>query len=97
VYVVGSQITVDFDTGAEQRVQVKDEKLAAGLYLEPEDTTRRRRPAATANGQQVPPQGTPRVLQRVPASSTPPTPAPTAPSPAPTPAAATGAVPGKSP
>jgi hypothetical protein len=98
VYVVGSQITINFDSGAVQRVQVKDENLAAGLYLEPEDTTRRKRPATAANGQpQTPPQGTPRVLQRVPASTTPPAPAPGAPSPAPAPAVPSGAVPGKSP
>ncbi|HEX7980177.1 MAG TPA: hypothetical protein VF461_16325 [Gemmatimonadaceae bacterium] len=101
VYVSGSQITVNFDTGAVQRVQVVDEKLAAGLYLEPQDTTRRRPPAA--NGQPGATQpGGPRVLQRVPASPAPSAPAPTAPaptaaSPAPTPAVPKGAVPGKSP
>jgi len=104
VYVVGSQITVNFDTGAVQRVQVKDENLAAGLYLEPEDTTRHKRPAATANGgQEATPPGGARVLQRVPSSSPPPAqapapapaPAPTAPNP--TPAIPTGAAPGKAP
>jgi hypothetical protein len=98
VYVVGSQITVNFDTGAVQRVQVKDENLAAGLYLEPQDTTRRKRPAAATNGRpEVTPPGGARVLQRVPASSTPSAPAPSAPTPATTPAVTPGAVPGKSP
>ena len=104
VYVVGSQITVNFDSGAVQRVQVKDENLAAGLYLEPEDTTRRKRPAAAASGQvQATPPGGARVLQRVPTSPTPTAPAPTAPTPAPAPSPApttgapAGAVPGKSP
>jgi len=100
VYVVGSQITVTFDTGAVQRVKVKDENLAAGLFLEPEDTTRRKRPAAAANGQaQATPPGGARVLQRVPASSPTPTqaPAPGTPSPTPTPAVPPGAIPGKSP
>jgi hypothetical protein len=102
VYVAGSQITVTFDTGAVQRVLVKDEKLAAGIYLEPEDTTRRKRPT-TANGRpEATPPGGARVLQRVPASSTPTTPAPSTPAPAPSPAptagaAPAGAVPGKSP
>jgi hypothetical protein len=107
VYVVGNQITVNFDTGTVQRVQVRDENLAAGIYLEPQDTTRQRRPAARANGQPAAGAGGPRVLQRVPASSTPtaptptaPTPAapaPSAPAPAATPGAPAGAVPGKSP
>jgi lipopolysaccharide export system protein LptA len=61
VYVVGSQITINFDSGAVQRVQVKDENLAAGLYLEPEDTTRPTPPASAAGGQtQSPPPCTPR-------------------------------------
>lgn len=103
VYVVGSQITVNFDTGAVQRVKVKDENLAAGLYLEPEDTTRRKRPAGAANGQAQTPPGGARVLQRVPTSPTPTAPAPSAPAPAPAPSPApttgapAGAVPGKSP
>ena len=99
VYVVGKQITVSFDSGAVQRVQVKDEDLAAGLYLEPQDTTRRKRPASAANGQsQATPPGGARVLQRVPAPSTPPAPAPAAPTPSPTPSAIpSGATPGKAP
>jgi len=108
VYVVGSQITVNFDTGTVQRVQVKDENLAAGIYLEPQDTTRQKRPATRADGQPAAAAaGGPRVLQRVPASSTPAaptptaptpaTPAPSAPAPATTPGAPAGAVPGKSP
>jgi hypothetical protein len=98
VYVVGSQITINFDTGAVQRVQVKDEKLAAGLYLEPQDTTRRKRPATTNGRPEATPPGGPRILQRVPASTTPPAQAPS-PAPAPTPAqpAPAGATPGKSP
>jgi hypothetical protein len=102
VYVVGSQITVNFDSGAVQRVKVKDENLAAGVYLEPEDSTRRKRPATAANGQaQATPPGGARVLQRVPSPSSPPAqtpaPAPSAPSPAPASAVPAGATPGKSP
>ena len=51
VYVVGREIQVDFDSSVVQRVVVKDQDLASGLYLEPEDTTRSRRPArGTAPG-----------------------------------------------
>jgi hypothetical protein len=96
VYVVGSQITVHFDTGAVQRVQVKDEQLAAGLYLEPEDTTRARRRPATTNGQPVTtPPGGARVFRAAPASSAPAVPLPTAPSPTTTPVGAPAAPPNK--
>ncbi|MDB4882472.1 MAG: hypothetical protein JWL95_1238 [Gemmatimonadetes bacterium] len=44
VYVFGRLITVSFDSGAVKRVRVEDQKLAAGVYLEPEsDSTRARR------------------------------------------------------
>ena len=50
VYVVGRGIDVNFDSGAVKRVQVRDDSLATGLYLEPErDSLRvRRAPAAGA-------------------------------------------------
>jgi hypothetical protein len=93
VYVVGTQITVNFDSGAVQRVQVKDEKLAAGLYLEPQDTARKRTPPATNGGTPTTTPGGPRVLRPVPASPTPTAPKPGAPSPA----AATTATPTAAP
>jgi hypothetical protein len=50
VYVVGRGIDVNFDSGAVKRVQVQDDSLASGLYLEPEraDSLRARRPVAGA-------------------------------------------------
>jgi lipopolysaccharide export system protein LptA len=50
VYVVGRAIDVNFDSGAVKRVQVRDDSLSSGLYLEPErpDAARRARPAAAA-------------------------------------------------
>ena len=50
VYVVGRAIDVNFDSGAVKRVQVRDDSLASGLYLEPErpGTGRQARPGATA-------------------------------------------------
>jgi lipopolysaccharide export system protein LptA len=56
VYVVGRGIDVNFDSGAVQRVQVRDDSLATGLYLEPErgDTARSRRPAPGAATAAVP-------------------------------------------
>jgi len=86
VYVVGSQITVSFDSGAVQRVEVKNEELAAGIYLEPEDSTRARRPAASGR-RGATTQGGARVLERAPASSTPAPPPTTTPNPPATPTA----------
>ena len=40
VYVTGSAINVTFDTGGVQRVQVRNQELASGIYLEPADSTR---------------------------------------------------------
>ncbi|HEV7990839.1 MAG TPA: hypothetical protein VGP25_03395 [Gemmatimonadaceae bacterium] len=48
VYVTGATITVSFDTGGVQRVQVRNQQLASGVYLEPApDSTRTRRGTAT--------------------------------------------------
>ena len=47
VYVTGQEITVRFDSGAVKRVEVEDENLASGVYLEP-DTTRARKNGAAA-------------------------------------------------
>jgi len=86
VYVVGTQITVNFDSGAVQRVEVKNEQLAAGIYLEPEDSTRAKR--APAKGRPgTAPAGGARVLQRAPVSSTPAPPPTTTPNPPATPTA----------
>ena len=50
VYVTGTAINVTFDSGGVQRVQVKNQQLASGIYLEPgPDSTRARRGSA-ANG-----------------------------------------------
>jgi lipopolysaccharide export system protein LptA len=87
VYVVGSQITVNFDSGAVQRVEVKNEQLAAGIYLEPEDTTRAKRPADKGRPGTTPSGGA-RVLQRAPVSSTPAPQPPTTPNSPATPTAA---------
>lgn len=84
VYVVGRAIDVNFDSGAVKHVQVRDDSLSSGLYLEPEkpDPTRRARPGAAPAGATAPAtrasSGTPGPAPtRVPASATPsPTPAP---------------------
>jgi hypothetical protein len=49
VYVVGRSIDVTFDSGAVKQVQVRNDSLATGLYLEAQkgDTARARAPAAT--------------------------------------------------
>ena len=57
VYVVGRAIDVDFDSGAVKRVQVRDDSLSSGLYLEPDrpDTVRARpASAAAASGETGP-------------------------------------------
>jgi len=61
VYVVGRGIDVDFDSGAVKSVQVRDDSLATGLYLEPEkaDSGRPRRPAAGAAATAAAPRGAP--------------------------------------
>ena len=49
VYVVGRAIDVAFDSGAVQRVTVRDDSLSTGLYLEPENpASARRTPGAPA-------------------------------------------------
>ena len=89
VYVIGTAIDVDFDSGAVRRVQVRDDSLATGLYLEAErpDPARRARPAAT-----TPPSGAtgPTAAPRTaPAGQAPgPTPLPGAASAAPAPTTA---------
>jgi hypothetical protein len=52
VYVVGRTIDVSFDSGAVQRVTVRNDSLATGLYLEAAkpDSLRARRPATTSTG-----------------------------------------------
>lgn len=80
VYVVGHGIDVNFDSGAVKRVQVRDDSLATGLYLEPEraDSARGRRPAAPAAAGT--PNAAPSDARRVggtPASNVPSRPTPT--------------------
>ena len=61
VYVVGQAIDVNFDSGAVKRVQVRDDSLSSGLYLEPEKpgTGRQARPGATAAAPGTTPAGAP--------------------------------------
>jgi hypothetical protein len=97
VYVVGRDITVDFDSGTVQRVQVKNQELASGLYLEPEDTARARKRPATTGASRPTPAGGARVLRPSPAPSAPSAPSPTAPSPATTTPAAPAGTPPRRP
>jgi hypothetical protein len=87
VYVTGREIRVDFDSGAVQRVQVVDEDLAAGVYLEPDSGRARRRGADSASGGARPPGQAPTARVAVPIGrSSAPASTPPAPAPGPTPA-----------
>jgi hypothetical protein len=59
VYVTGKQITVRFDSGAVQRVEVEDEDLAAGLYLEPDSARAKKKGAASQPSPAKTPEPTP--------------------------------------
>jgi hypothetical protein len=91
VYVVGRGIDVDFDSGAVRRVQVRDDSLATGLYLEPEkaDSARARRPVTGAAAAATAPGSAPVAG---PARTTPAGTTPSAPTPRPSGAAVTPVV-----
>jgi hypothetical protein len=90
VYVTGSAINVTFDTGGVQRVQVMNQQLASGIYLEPApDSARAGRGSGRPGSSPAKPAGAAAVdsLPRSPIApqpTTPPAKAP-APTPAPTP------------
>ena len=65
VYVVGRAIDVNFDSGAVKHVQVRDDSLSSGLYLEPEKpgAVRRAAPAASGAPGAAPGGGAPRTTR----------------------------------
>jgi len=93
VYVTGTAINVTFDSSAVQRVQVKNQELASGIYLEPAPDSTRARPGAANGSSPAPGTATP-TAGSVPRS--PIAPPPEVPTSTPTPAPTPGTSPGTS-
>jgi lipopolysaccharide export system protein LptA len=84
VYVTGTAINVAFDTGGVQRVQVRNQQLASGIYLEPApDSSRTRGSCAPGSSPAQPSAPAAGATPRSPISPQPTTPPAPTPSPAP--------------
>jgi lipopolysaccharide export system protein LptA len=84
VYVTGTAINVTFDTGAVQRVQVRNQQLASGIYLEPAPDSARATRGSPAPGRSPAASG-PAAVPSSPIAPRPTAPPAKAPAPGPTP------------
>jgi hypothetical protein len=97
VYVTGTAINVTFDTGGVQRVQVQNQQLASGIYLEPAPDSARASRGSGAAGSSAGQPAAPAAIPRSPISPQPTAPPAQAPAQSPAPAPAPAGSPATTP